>query len=139
MGVTFAAAVDQIGAALLAMDAKLEFMLGSPGGPSIINYVARALVAPIDWKLPMADVFAMPHVGSRNRGTEVEKGTAAERRRPPLRAMGHQAPMPSPCRAVTPALRWTQRAWRARSIRSVRGDCQRGIGGEWLWERVSEL
>ena len=74
-----------------AADAKLEFVLGSPGGPSIINYVARALVALIDWKLPIADVFAMPHVGSRNTGIEVEKGTAAERLLLPLRALGHRA------------------------------------------------
>ena len=73
-----------------ANDAKLEFVLGSPGGPAIINYVARALVGLIDAKLPLAEAFAQPHVGSRNRGTEVEKGTAAERLVLPLRGMGHQ-------------------------------------------------
>ena len=73
-----------------AKDAKLEFVLGSPGGPAIINYVARALVGVLDWKLSLTEAFALPHVGSRNRGTDVEKGTAVERLAPALRGMGHQ-------------------------------------------------
>ena len=69
---------------------RLEFILGSPGGPSIINYVAKALVGLIDWKLPLADTFAQPHYGSRNRTTEIEKGTRVEALAAPLRAMGHE-------------------------------------------------
>ncbi len=69
---------------------KLEFILGSPGGPPIINYVAKALVGLIDWKLPLADTFAQPHYGSRNRATEIEKGTRIEALALPLKAMGHE-------------------------------------------------
>jgi gamma-glutamyltranspeptidase/glutathione hydrolase len=69
---------------------KLEYVLGSPGGPAIINYVAKALVGLIDWKLDLAAAFAQPHYGSRNRATEVEKGTPAERLVLPLRAFGHE-------------------------------------------------
>ena len=69
---------------------RLEFVLGSPGGPPIINYVAQALVGLIDWKLPLADTFALPHYGSRNRTTEIEKGTRIEALALPLKAMGHE-------------------------------------------------
>lgn len=69
---------------------KLEYILGSPGGPPIINYVAKALVGLIDWNLPLADTFAQPHYGSRNRATEIEKGTRIEALALPLKAMGHE-------------------------------------------------
>ena len=69
---------------------NLEYILGSPGGPPIINYVAKALVGLIDWKLPLADTFAQPHYGSRNRATEIEKGTRIESLVLPLKAMGHE-------------------------------------------------
>ncbi len=69
---------------------KLEYVLGSPGGPAIINYVAKALVGLIDWKLDLAATFAQPHYGSRNRATELEKGTAIERLALPLQALGHE-------------------------------------------------
>ena len=69
---------------------KLEYVLGSPGGPAIINYVAKALVGLIDWKLDLAAAFAQPHYGSRNRATELEKGTTAERLALPLKSLGHE-------------------------------------------------
>jgi gamma-glutamyltranspeptidase/glutathione hydrolase len=69
---------------------KLEFVVGSPGGPPIINYVAKSLVGLIDWKLGLAETFAQPHYGSRNRATEIEKGTRIESLILPLRAMGHE-------------------------------------------------
>ncbi len=75
---------------VLGQAGNLEFILGSPGGPPIINYVAKALVGLIDWKLPLADTFTQPHYGSRNRATEIEKGTRIETLALPLKAMGHE-------------------------------------------------
>ena len=69
---------------------RLEFVLGTPGGPPIINYVAKALVGLIDWKLPLAETFALPHYGNRNRATEIERGTRIEALVQPLKAMGHE-------------------------------------------------
>lgn len=53
-------------------DGKLFAVLGSPGGSRIINYVARTLVALIDWKLAPDLAVTLPHFGSRNGATELE-------------------------------------------------------------------
>jgi gamma-glutamyltranspeptidase/glutathione hydrolase len=68
---------------------RAVMVLGSPGGSQIINYVARTLVALIDWKLPPEAAVALPHFGSRNGPTEIEKGSAAEGLRATLMALGH--------------------------------------------------
>jgi gamma-glutamyltranspeptidase / glutathione hydrolase len=79
-------------APFVVMDAasgRLEMVLGSPGGSYIINYVAKALVAAIDWKMDLPAAFALPNFGSRNGPTEIEKGTELERMEGSLKAMGH--------------------------------------------------
>jgi gamma-glutamyltranspeptidase/glutathione hydrolase len=63
--------------------------VGSPGGPLIINYVAKVLVGTLDWGLNMQQAIALPNFGSRNGPTELEAGRfpAAEIRA--LEARGH--------------------------------------------------
>ena len=68
---------------------RLMLALGSPGGHSIINYVAETLVAVIDWRMDIHNAVALPHAGSRNGPTEIERGTALETLVPALRQMGH--------------------------------------------------
>ncbi|MFU1915202.1 gamma-glutamyltransferase [Bordetella avium] len=63
--------------------------LGSPGGSAIINYVAKTLVGVIDGGLDIQAAIDLPNMGSRNKGTELEKGTALQTLAPGLRAMGH--------------------------------------------------
>jgi len=69
---------------------RLRLLIGSPGGNQIINFVAKALVGVIDWKLDVQQAISLPSFGSRNRGTEIEKGSALEALAPQLRALGHE-------------------------------------------------
>jgi gamma-glutamyltranspeptidase/glutathione hydrolase len=68
---------------------QLVLVLGSPGGHSIINYVAKTLVAVLDWEMNIQEAIASPNMGSRNGPTDIERGTALEQVIPTLRAMGH--------------------------------------------------
>jgi gamma-glutamyltranspeptidase/glutathione hydrolase len=70
-------------------DGGLALVAGSPGGHAIINYVARVVVAALDWEMDLQGALDAPHFGSRNGPTEVESGTSAERWRAPLTALGH--------------------------------------------------
>ena len=71
-------------------DGRVEMALGSPGGSFIIGYVAKTLMATLDWGLGMQAAIDLPNFGSRNGPTEVEQGTALEGTRAALAAMGHQ-------------------------------------------------
>ena len=68
----------------------LEMVLGSPGGSFIIGFVAKVLVAVIDWHLDLQSAIDLPNFGSRNGPTELEKATALEGLDGALQAMGHQ-------------------------------------------------
>ncbi|MCC6657920.1 MAG: gamma-glutamyltransferase family protein [Rhodocyclaceae bacterium] len=70
-------------------DGRLAMLLGSPGGSRIINYVAKTALALLAWKLSPAEAVALPHFGSRNGPTELERNTPAESLRPALEKFGH--------------------------------------------------
>ncbi|MBI4988111.1 MAG: gamma-glutamyltransferase family protein [Rhodocyclales bacterium] len=69
---------------------RIAAILGSPGGRQIINYVAKTVLALLAWNLPPAEAVALPHFGSRNGPTELERGKEAERLRPVLEKLGHE-------------------------------------------------
>ncbi len=64
------------------------YALGSPGGANIIDYVAEALVALLDWNLSPAEAAALPHVINRNGPTLLEEGRGLESLGAALTAMG---------------------------------------------------
>ena len=68
----------------------LELVAGSPGGSLIIGYVAKALIATLDWNLDPQQAIDLPNFGSRNGPTEVEQGTELESVQGALKAMGHE-------------------------------------------------
>ncbi|ALK96320.1 gamma-glutamyltransferase [Massilia sp. WF1] len=63
--------------------------IGSPGGPLIINYVAKVLVGTLDWGLNMQQAIALPNFGSRNGPTELEAGRFPQSEIEQLKARGH--------------------------------------------------
>lgn len=68
---------------------RLICVIGSPGGSRIINYVAETLMGLLAWNLSPADAVALPHFGSRNGPTELERGTPLVAFRAALEKRGH--------------------------------------------------
>jgi len=82
---------------------RVRLVLGSPGGPNIINYVARTLVATLDWGFDVQSAIALPNFGSRNGPTLLESGTVYEVLRAGLESRDHvvqSAPLPSGLHAI---------------------------------------
>ena len=50
---------------LLTRDGKFAGAIGSAGGNAILAYVAKSLVAAIDWNMPMRDALAAPNLVAR--------------------------------------------------------------------------
>jgi gamma-glutamyltranspeptidase/glutathione hydrolase len=69
---------------------RLELLVGSPGGSQIINYVAKALVGVLDWKLDIQQAIELPNFGSRNGPTQIESGSRYEALAPALGERGHE-------------------------------------------------
>jgi gamma-glutamyltranspeptidase/glutathione hydrolase len=74
---------------VFSADGRVHAALGSPGGPNIINYVAKSLVAMLDWGLDAQAAAASPNFGSRNGPTLIEHGSFYEKLRKDLEARGH--------------------------------------------------
>lgn len=96
---------------LFGKDRSLRMVIGSPGGAMIINYVARALVARIDWGLPLQAALAAPNLGTRNGPTLLEADSPYAALRGPLEARGHQVSL-APLRSGLHALERTPAGWR---------------------------
>jgi len=71
-------------------DGKPAFALGSPGGSSIIGYVAQAVIEMVDWGRAPGLAAAAPHALNRNGPTIIEAGTELIQLRTELEALGHQ-------------------------------------------------
>lgn len=75
---------------IVMKDGKPLLAIGSPGGSQIIGYVAQALVAYIDWGMPVEQIVAQPHLINRFGTYDIEAGTTAERFAEPLKALGYE-------------------------------------------------
>jgi gamma-glutamyltranspeptidase/glutathione hydrolase len=59
---------------LLTKDGKFAGAIGSAGGTAILAYVAKSLVAAIDWGLPMQAAIAQPNLVARGASFQGEVG-----------------------------------------------------------------
>lgn len=65
-------------------------VIGSPGGPQIIHYVARSLIAILDEGVDPQRAVSLPNLGNRNGVTELERGRVPASLAEALRTRGHR-------------------------------------------------
>ena len=88
---------------VVTKEGHLFMLAGSPGGSAIINFVAKTLIGVLDWRLDVQQAINLPNIGSRNRETELERGSSAESLQQDLRQRGHRVTiqsMPSGLHAI---------------------------------------
>lgn len=73
---------------ILDREGRLVGAVGSPGGPSILAYNARALIAMLDWGLPVQDAFDLPNLVARGDGFGADTERFSEALRAGLAARG---------------------------------------------------
>lgn len=73
----------------IVMEGNKPYMaIGSPGGSQIIGYVAKTLVAHLDWGLNLQQAIDLPNMNNRFGAFEIEKDTTAEAWVPKLEKLG---------------------------------------------------
>lgn len=75
---------------VLNADSSLRLAIGSPGGSRIIGYVAKTIVAVLDWGLDVQSAINLPHHVNRNGPIDLESGTAITDHAAKLESMGHE-------------------------------------------------
>ncbi|MFN3764593.1 MAG: gamma-glutamyltransferase [Aliihoeflea sp.] len=75
---------------IVLQDGQPVYALGSPGGATIIPYVAKTLIALIDWAMPMNEAIALPHLANIAGPYWLEAGSRAEDFAPALQALGYE-------------------------------------------------
>ena len=75
---------------IVLKDGRPVFVVGSPGGSRIIGYVAKTIIAHLDWKMDAQQAVDLPHLVNRFGPYDVEAGSAAQALVPALEAMGYE-------------------------------------------------
>lgn len=73
---------------IVLKDGKPYLVLGSPGGSRIIGYVAKALIAHLEWGMDIQSAISLPNMLNRFGTFDIEKGTSAEKLGSKLHKMG---------------------------------------------------
>jgi gamma-glutamyltranspeptidase/glutathione hydrolase len=68
---------------------NLIMIVGSPGGPRIIQYVLKTIIAHLDWKLDIQESISLPNFVTLNNVIELEKKTKLTKLKSKLEKMGH--------------------------------------------------
>jgi len=73
-----------------AKDGRLLLTVGAPGGPAIIHFTAKTLLASLAWGLNLQQAVDLPNFGSFNGPTILEEGGFTPATVAGLRALGHE-------------------------------------------------
>ena len=71
-------------------DGDPVLVIGSPGGSRIIGYVAKTIIAHLDWGMDVQTAVALPHLVNRFGTYDVEEGTSAANFQPALEELGFE-------------------------------------------------
>ncbi|MEM7121161.1 MAG: gamma-glutamyltransferase [Pseudomonadota bacterium] len=74
---------------VLDQEGRLVMAVGTVGGSRIIAYVAKTVIANLDWGLDIQAAIELPHHVNRNGTTELEDGTSLADLQDDLEDMGH--------------------------------------------------
>ncbi|MSP34061.1 MAG: gamma-glutamyltransferase [Rickettsiales bacterium] len=69
---------------------KLLMVVGSPGGPRIIQFTLKAILNHLDWGMDIQKAIAAPNFVALNGAVELEENTAVAKLKPQLEEMGHK-------------------------------------------------
>lgn len=75
---------------IVLRNGKPVLVLGSPGGSRIIGYVAKTIIAHLDWGMDVQAAIDLPHLVNRFGVYDLEAGTGAEGLGEGLAAMGFE-------------------------------------------------
>jgi gamma-glutamyltranspeptidase/glutathione hydrolase len=75
---------------VLGEDGTPRFVLGTPGGPAIIPFNVKAILALIDWGMDPAQAAALVNFGSAENALLLEPGLAFDTLAETLAGMGHE-------------------------------------------------
>jgi gamma-glutamyltranspeptidase/glutathione hydrolase len=82
---------SSISPTIVMKDGAPYLMIGSPGGSRIINYVAKTIIAVLDWDMDPQDAIETGHFLHRNTSSiDVEQNTAAAEFEGRLSELGHK-------------------------------------------------
>ena len=75
---------------IVMKDGKPYLAVGSPGGSRIIGFVAKTLVAHIDWGMDIQAAISLPNMLNRGSQYEIEEKTAAADKAAALEKLGYK-------------------------------------------------
>ncbi len=75
---------------IVLRDGAPVLVVGSPGGSQIIGYVAKTIIAHLDWGMDVQAAVSLPHLVNRFGPYDVEAGTSAESLAEGLTALGYE-------------------------------------------------
>jgi len=75
---------------IVLTDGAPSLVVGSPGGSRIIGYVAKTIIAHVDWGMNVQDAVSMPHLVNRFGTYDLEADTSATALETPLGDLGFE-------------------------------------------------